>query len=79
MDNAMKVLPELRYASSVSEAAEGAHLVLHLTEWPDYRAIDPVALAEIVARPVLVDTRCVLNTAQWSEAGWSVLALGRPS
>jgi UDPglucose 6-dehydrogenase len=79
MDNAMRVRPDLRYASSVSDAAEGADLVLHLTEWSDYRAIDPVALADIVARPVLVDARCVLNTARWREAGWSVLALGRPS
>jgi UDPglucose 6-dehydrogenase len=79
MDNAMRVRPDLRYASSVSKAAEGADLVLHLTEWADYRAIDPVALAGIVAQPVLVDARCVLNTAQWSQAGWSVLALGRPS
>jgi UDPglucose 6-dehydrogenase len=79
MGNAMQARPELRYASSVSAAAEGADLVLHLTEWSDYRAIDPVALAGIVARPILVDTRCVLDAAQWSQAGWSVLALGRPS
>jgi UDPglucose 6-dehydrogenase len=79
MDNAKRTRPDLRYASSVSEAAEAADLVLHLTEWADYRAIDPVALADIVAQPVLLDTRCVLNTAQWTQAGWSVLALGRPS
>jgi UDPglucose 6-dehydrogenase len=79
MDNAMRARPDLHYASSVSEAAEGADLVLHLTEWSDYRAIDPVALADIVAQPVLVDARCVLNAAEWSQAGWSVLAPGRPS
>jgi UDPglucose 6-dehydrogenase len=79
MDNARRVRPDLRYASSVSEAAEGADLVLHLTEWADYRAIDPVALAGIVAQPVLLDARCALDTAQWSQAGWSALALGRPS
>jgi UDPglucose 6-dehydrogenase len=79
MDNARQAHPELRYASSVSEAAADADLVLHLTEWADYRAIDPAALADIVARPVLVDARCVLDAAEWSQAGWSVLALGRPS
>jgi UDPglucose 6-dehydrogenase len=79
MDNAMRVRPDLRYAGSVSDAAEDADLVLHLTEWSDYRAIDPVALAGIVAQPVLLDARCALDTAQWSQAGWSALALGRPS
>jgi UDPglucose 6-dehydrogenase len=78
MGNAMRARPDLRYANSVSEAAEDAELVLHLTEWSDYRAIDPVALADVVARPVLVDTRCALDTAQWRQAGWSVKALGRP-
>jgi UDPglucose 6-dehydrogenase len=79
MGNAKRARPDLRYASSVSEAAEHADLVLHLTEWADYRAIDPVALADIVAQPILVDARCALDATQWSEAGWSVLALGRPS
>jgi UDPglucose 6-dehydrogenase len=78
MDNAKRARPDLRCATSVFEAAEGADLVLHLTEWSDYRAIDPVALAAIVARPILLDARCVLSADEWSQAGWSVLALGRP-
>ena len=41
MANAARVRPDLRYADSVHEAAKGADLVLHLTEWADYRAIDP--------------------------------------
>lgn len=28
------------------KAAEGADLVLHLTEWADYRVIDPSALSK---------------------------------
>ena len=45
MPSAARKRPALRYAPSVFEAAEGADLVLHLTEWSDYRAIDPAALA----------------------------------
>ena len=78
MPNAAKVQPGLRYASSVPEAAEGADLVLHLTEWSDYRAIDPAALARVVARRVIIDARCCLDTGLWSDAGWSVHVLGRP-
>ena len=33
----------------MTEAATGADLVMHLTEWADYRAIDPVALGRVVA------------------------------
>jgi UDPglucose 6-dehydrogenase len=78
MPNAARRRPDLRYADSVHEAAEGAELVLHLTEWSDYRAIDPRDLAGVVATPNLIDARCVLDVAKWTQAGWSVRVLGRP-
>ncbi len=78
MPNAAKKRPGLAYAPTVSAAAEGADLVLHLTEWSDYRAIDPAALARVVAQPVIIDARCCLDAALWSDAGWSVRVLGRP-
>jgi UDPglucose 6-dehydrogenase len=79
MPNAARVRPDLRYADSVHEAADGADLVLHLTEWTDYRAIDPEALRSIVAHPVLIDGRCTLDGPVWRAAGWTVLVPGRPS
>jgi UDPglucose 6-dehydrogenase len=78
MTNAARVRPDLRYADSVHDAAEGADLVLHLTEWSDYRAIDPQALRSIVASPILIDGRCTLDAAAWRAAGWTVLVPGRP-
>jgi UDPglucose 6-dehydrogenase len=78
MPNAAKKRPDLSYAQSVFEAAEGADLVMHLTEWSDYRAIDPAALGRIVARQVIIDARCCLDAGLWREAGWSVHVLGRP-
>jgi UDPglucose 6-dehydrogenase len=79
MTNAARVRPDLRYADSVHDAAEGADIVLHLTEWTDYRAIDPDVLRSIVASPVLIDGRCTLDAAAWRAAGWRVLVPGRPS
>jgi UDPglucose 6-dehydrogenase len=78
MPNAAKKRPDLVYARSVSEAAQGAELVLHLTEWADYQAIDPAALARVVARPVIIDARCCLDAELWRDAGWTVRVLGRP-
>ena len=79
MGNAARVRPDLRYAESVHAAAEGADLVLHLTEWADYRAIDPDGLRSIVASPVLIDGRCTLDAAAWRAAGWTVFVPGRPA
>jgi UDPglucose 6-dehydrogenase len=79
MANAKRVRPDLRYADSVHEAADGAELVLHLTEWADFRAIDPASLRATVANPVLIDGRCTLDAAAWRAAGWTVFVPGRPS
>jgi UDPglucose 6-dehydrogenase len=79
MPSAAAKRPGLRCAPSVSEAAERADLVLHLTEWSDYRAIDPAALARVVARQVIIDARCCLDADAWRAAGWTVHVLGRPA
>jgi UDPglucose 6-dehydrogenase len=79
MPNAARVRPDLTYADTVHQAAQGADLVLHLTEWADYRAIDPQALRAIVTTPVLIDGRCTLDAGAWRTAGWTVHVPGRPS
>jgi UDPglucose 6-dehydrogenase len=76
--NAARLKPAMSYAQSISDVAVGAHLVLHLTEWADYQAIDPFALAAIVAERNLIDARCALDARLWRSAGWSVRVLGRP-
>jgi UDPglucose 6-dehydrogenase len=79
MPNAARAKPHLRFADSVREAAEGADAVLHLTEWADFRDIDPAALAAIVARTILIDGRCTFDADRWRAAGWTVLVPGRPA
>jgi UDPglucose 6-dehydrogenase len=78
LQNAARIKPQLRYSPALAEVAAGADIVLHLTEWPQYQAIDPHALARIVARPLLIDARCALDAALWRDAGWTVSVLGRP-
>ncbi len=78
MDNARRIAPELVYAATPEEAVRGAHVVLHLTEWPEYRALDPVALRNLVERPMIIDGRNALDPALWQRAGWVYRALGRP-
>jgi UDPglucose 6-dehydrogenase len=77
MDNAGKVFPALCYTGSALEACRGADLVLHLTEWAEFRCLDPEALAEVVAARRVIDGRGTLDAARWRQAGWSYYALGR--
>ncbi len=75
-DNARKAAPHLGYAEDVPKLCEDADIVLHLTEWPQYQAIDPSALRAIVRRPVLIDARNALPQHRWLEAGWTIRRMG---
>ncbi len=78
MENARALFPTLDYAPEVSKACESAVLVLHLTEWMEYRELDPATLAGLVGTPRILDARNVLDIDVWRAAGWKVRALGRP-
>ncbi|QKV94580.1 UDP-glucose/GDP-mannose dehydrogenase family protein [Streptomyces sp. NA02950] len=78
MDNARALFPTLAYAPSALEAARGAHAVLHLTEWREFRELDPAGLGEVVAERRVLDGRNALDPDRWREAGWHYRALGRP-
>ena len=77
MDNARALFPALEYAPDVEKACEHADLVLHLTDWSDYRELDPSALAKVVRQPRVLDGRNALDVQMWRAAGWTVHALGR--
>jgi UDPglucose 6-dehydrogenase len=78
MDNARRLHPELVYVESLEEALRGADLTLLLTEWDEFRAMDPEVIGPLVAQRNLVDGRNVLDPVQWRTAGWVYRALGRP-
>jgi UDPglucose 6-dehydrogenase len=79
METAKRSFPTLTYAASLEAAVEGADVLLVLTEWDDIVHADPVALASIVGRPVVIDARNCLPVEQWVKAGWTVRSLGRPA
>jgi UDPglucose 6-dehydrogenase len=78
MENARRDYPQLHYTDSVDAACRGAELVLHLTEWEQFRQIDPEALASVVAETRVLDGRNALDPVRWRAAGWVYRALGRP-
>jgi UDPglucose 6-dehydrogenase len=78
VDNARAAWPGLAFTSTVEEAVEGADVVLLATEWPEYRELDPHALAGLVRERRILDGRNVLDPRRWRAAGWTYRALGRP-
>jgi len=77
MDNARKAFPTLGYGASAIETCRDADIVLHLTEWAEFREMDPEILNDVVANRVILDGRNVLDAERWRAAGWTYHGLGR--
>ncbi|NMI58789.1 MULTISPECIES: UDP-glucose/GDP-mannose dehydrogenase family protein [unclassified Streptomyces] len=79
MANAKRLFPTLGYADSAVEAVRGADVVLHLTEWREFRELDPAVLGEAASARLLLDGRNALDPEVWRRAGWTYRAMGRPN
>ncbi|MCX5437769.1 UDP-glucose dehydrogenase family protein [Streptomyces sp. NPDC057684] len=79
MDNARRLFPTLGYAESAEAAVRGADVVLHLTEWREFRELDPAALGELAGTRLILDGRNALDPVLWRKAGWTYRAMGRPA
>jgi UDPglucose 6-dehydrogenase len=78
IETSRRLRPTLNYVATAADAAAGAEAVLLLTEWREYRDLDPDALGSVVDSRAIVDGRNCLDPAQWRGAGWTYRALGRP-
>lgn len=76
--NARSVAPELTYVARTESALREADLVLHLTDWPQFAALDPHAAARLVRHRIVLDGRNALDSDRWTGAGWTVQGIGRP-
>ncbi|GAA1059389.1 UDP-glucose dehydrogenase family protein [Agromyces bracchium] len=70
--------PQLAYEASTTEALRGADLVVLVTEWSEYRELDPATVRDLVASHTVIDGRNVLDPTSWRSAGWTYHGLGRP-
>ena len=77
IENARKRFPKLGFAASVEECVKDSDLILHLTEWREYRELDPKALSSLVKKKIVIDGRNALDRDKWRAAGWQFHVLGR--
>ncbi|WP_199253937.1 UDP-glucose dehydrogenase family protein [Mycolicibacterium mengxianglii] len=77
MENSRKLFPTLDYASDVNEACSGADVTLVLTEWDEFRRLNPADLDPIVRARRIIDGRNCLDQAKWRSSGWEYRGMGR--
>ncbi|OMQ16705.1 UDP-glucose 6-dehydrogenase [Modestobacter sp. VKM Ac-2676] len=76
-ENIRRSWPQLDVVDTAEEAADRADAVLLLTEWQQYRDLDPTAFGKVVRQKRVLDGRNALDRDTWVAAGWTYRALGR--
>ncbi len=77
MEEAAKVLPELRLCKDSYEACDGADLLAIVTEWNEFRALDLGRVRGLMRSPRLVDMRNIYEPATVRAAGLEYWSVGR--
>jgi UDPglucose 6-dehydrogenase len=75
---AYRLHPQLDFEADTTAALTGADVVVLVTEWREYRDLDPVAVGALVSTRTIIDGRNCLDAAAWRAAGWNYLGMGRP-
>ncbi len=79
MEEAAKLLPGVDFTEDMDSAMKGADCLVVLTEWNEFRALDPAKIKATLKAPVVVDLRNVFAPAEMTAAGIRYTSIGRPS
>ncbi len=75
MQNSRRLHPQLVYGTT-EEALADADAVVVVTEWPEYKELDPAEVHRVVRTPIVIDARNCLDADAWADAGWQYAGLG---
>ena len=70
-------LNKIKVAKDVEQCLKGAEIILLLTEWNDFKDIDPSRAAKIVKQKNIFDTRNILDKESWLESGFNFYGNGK--
>jgi UDPglucose 6-dehydrogenase len=79
MKNAQKILKGIDYAKDAYDAARGAHALVIITEWNQFRNLDWKRMSELLREPVVIDLRNIYDPERMKEFGFHYSCVGRPS
>jgi UDPglucose 6-dehydrogenase len=78
MPQAKKVLENVTFCSDAYDCAKGAHALVIVTEWEQFRALDLKEMASIMASSVIVDLRNIYSPEEVMRSGFHYCGVGRP-
>ncbi len=78
MEQAKKVLENVSFSEDAYACAKGAHALVIVTEWEQFRALDLKEMAAIMASPVIIDLRNIYSPDEVARNGFLYCGVGRP-
>ena len=78
MPQAKKVLENVTFCSDAYDCAKGAHALVIVTEWEQFRALDLKEMASIMASSVIVDLRNIYSPEEVMRSGFHYCGVGLP-
>jgi UDPglucose 6-dehydrogenase len=78
MEQAKSVIANVTFCSDAYSCAEGASVLVIVTEWEQFRALDFDRLKTVMAHPILVDLRNVYRAEEIVRQGFVYESIGRP-
>ncbi|MEX2028239.1 MAG: UDP-glucose/GDP-mannose dehydrogenase family protein [Candidatus Curtissbacteria bacterium] len=77
MENAKKVMPNIKYAQDEYQAVKGMDAVLIVTEWSQFASLDMVKVKKLLRRPIIIDGRNLLDPEKIQKLGFKYVSIGR--
>ena len=77
MDEAKKILSEIKWCNDSYEAMSGADGILILTEWNQFRSLDISRVLELLNTPIMVDLRNIYDPKEMTDIGFKYISVGR--
>jgi UDPglucose 6-dehydrogenase len=69
-------MKSLKVAKSIEESYEAADAILLLTEWEEFKQINPESIKAKLKNLILIDTRNVLDRKTWIKSGFKYIGNG---
>ena len=77
MEEAKKRLSDVVWCEDAYQAIDGADVLVIITEWNEFRALDLDRVRESMRRPVIVDLRNIYDPELMRSAGFDYTSIGR--
>jgi UDPglucose 6-dehydrogenase len=77
MEEAKHLLPDIEYATDEYDAIEGADILVFMTEWNQFRALDMTKVKNLLKSPKIADLRNIYEPKDMRNLGFEYVGVGR--